>query len=252
MPAPETLPAATARPAISVVIPVLHDTQLLGPLVGLLRTGVEAPAEIIVVDGSDQANCRELCRHLGCVHVATRAGRGHQLHAGARQARGEVLWFLHADATPPAGGIGRIRAAHAAGSIGGYFRFQFAGPPTWYKRALAATINLRARLGVPYGDQGLFVSRRAYEQAGGFPDQPLFEEVTLVRRLRRLGAFVPVNLPIGVSPRRWERDGWVWRSLANRLLALGYALGISPAWLARRYPAAGDDVRRPGREARRC
>jgi hypothetical protein len=79
------------------------------------------------------------------------------------------------------------------------------------------------------------MTRAAYEQAGGFADAPLFEEVPLVRALRRAGRFDSVDAAIGVSPRRWERDGWVRRTLENRLLALAYMAGISPHRLARRY-----------------
>ena len=117
--------------------------------------------------------------------------------------------------------------------------FRFAGAPDWRKRALAALINARARVGVPYGDQGLFATRAAYEAAGGFADAPLFEEVPLVRGLRRQGRFVALGESIGVSPRRWERDGWLRRTLANRALALAYMAGAAPERLARRYGAGG-------------
>jgi hypothetical protein len=110
---------------------------------------------------------------------------------------------------------------------------------TWNKRVLARLINWRTRYGVPYGDQGLFVARADYDAVGGFADTPLFEEVPLVRGLRRRGAFVPVAASIGVSPRRWERDGWLRRSVGNRLLALAYSLGVSPRRLARRYQPLG-------------
>ena len=79
------------------------------------------------------------------------------------------------------------------------------------------------------------MTRAAYEACGGFAHEPLFEEVRLVKRLRDRGTFVTLDEPLGVSPRRWERDGWLRRSAANRLLALGHALGISAARLAARY-----------------
>jgi hypothetical protein len=100
---------------------------------------------------------------------------------------------------------------------------------------LARLINYRARYGIPYGDQGLFVARTAYDAVGGFADTPLFEEVPLVRKLRKRGSFAQVAASIGVSPRRWERDGWLQRSIGNRLLALAYTLGVPPRRLARRY-----------------
>lgn len=226
------------QPSVSVVIPVLGDHAPLSGLLETIRRMASQPAEIIVTDAGDDPACEALCTAHHCTHVRTRPGRGHQLHAGATRASGDVIWFLHADASPPSDALDRIRAHMSAGAIGGYFRFRFAGPPGWHKRLLAALINLRCRFGVPYGDQGLFVSRTAYRKTQGFADAPLFEEVSLVRSLRAAGRFDSIGATLGVSPRRWERDGWLRRTLNNRVLALGYALGVPPEQLARRYHAA--------------
>lgn len=231
-----------AGPSVSVVIPVVADNEALTRLLDRLHNLENSPDEIVIVDGGASSGCRSLARRFSCVYVSTRRGRGHQLHAGALRASGDILWFLHADAMPPVNAIALIRAQHTAGSAGGYFAFRFAGTDTWYKSGLAQLINLRARFGTPYGDQGLFASRVAYDTAGGFADVPLFEEVPLVHALRQQGSFACMPAEIGVSPRRWERDGWIRRTLGNRLLAIGYALGIPPHRLARRYqPLSGGD-----------
>ena len=220
---------------ISVVIPVLGDFKALAEILDHLRSSAGRPDEIIVVDGANDTNCAELCADHDCVYLSTSPGRGHQLDAGANHASGNVIWFLHADCRPPTSAVDRIRGRISEGAIGVYFRFQFTGKVTWYKRLLAWLINLRSRIGVPYGDQGLFIRRSHYSDIGGFPDTPLFEEVPLVKAARRNGRFVQLAVPIGVSPRRWERDGWLRRTLANRMLALGYTIGISPVKLARHY-----------------
>ena len=220
---------------VSVVIPVLDDLESLTTTVKEFRSAKTCPDEIIVIDGGGDSHCASLALQYHCVYLRTRPGRGHQLHAGARCASSDVIWFLHADAHPPVAAIELIREQIAAGAVGGYFRFRFAGKQTWYKRLLAWLINIRTRFGVPYGDQGLFIRRSSYAATGGFPDAPLFEEVSLVKAARSDGRFVEIDKPISVSPRRWEQDGWLRRTLANRLLALGYILGISPRILARRY-----------------
>jgi len=161
--------------------------------------------------------------------------RGTQLHSGATAANNPILWFLHADSWPAVNSATTIRDHTAAGAVGGYFRFRFLGPRGWFKRLLEWTINARSGVGIPYGDQGLFTTAAAYEHTGGFARQPLFEEVQLVKQLRKSGSFIGVAATIGVSPRRWERDGWLRRTVENRLLALGHALGISPYRLARVY-----------------
>ena len=228
-----------SAPAVSVVIPVVADNEVLGRLLEHFQSLEVQPDEIVIVDGGSSAGCRSLARRFRCVYVGTRPGRGHQLHAGALRATGDVFWFLHADAEPPSDGVALIRSRHLTGAPGGFFIFRFTGPATWYKRLLARMINWRTRFGTPYGDQGLFVARAAYDAAGGFADTPLFEEVPLVHALRGRGTFTHVAAAIGVSPRRWERDGWLWRSLGNRLLALAYMLGVPPRRLARRYQPLG-------------
>jgi len=220
---------------ISVVIPVLDDRAALAEVLSHLGSSSSSADEIIVVDGANDPQCRALCADNRCVYLCSTPGRGNQLNAGASQANGRVIWFLHADSRPMDSAVDAIHRAINDGVIGGYFLFQFTGATTWYKRLLSGLINLRTRIGVPYGDQGLFILRSHYSDIGGFPNTPLFEEVPLVKAARRKGRFVQLAIPIGVSPRRWEQDGWLRRTLANRMLALGYAAGISPATLARRY-----------------
>lgn len=220
---------------ISIVIPVLGDTPVLSTLLNTLWLLNDKPLEIIVVDGANDPAVTDCCRQFNSLYLHARPGRGHQLHSGALRASGNVIWFLHADAEPTQDAIESIRRAVRAGAIGGYFKFRFMGQPTWYKSVLAILINIRCRFGTPYGDQGLFIRKTDYMQAGGFPDTILFEEVPLVRAARSAGLFVQLDAPIGVSPRRWERDGWIRRTLGNRLLALGYMLGLSPNTLARYY-----------------
>jgi rSAM/selenodomain-associated transferase 2 len=223
--------------SISIVIPVYGDSAVLKEILEQLESSPDSADEIIIVDGAAHQRCRRLCARRGCLYLTTAAGRGKQLDAGAQRACSDIIWFLHADCRPPPAALRCIRRAIRNGATGGYFRFRFTGPTTWYKRLLAGLINLRCRAGIPYGDQGLFILRSHYTETGGFPDMPLFEEVPLVKAARRSGCFVQLDATIGVSPRRWERDGWCRRTIENRLLALGYAVGISPATLARRYYA---------------
>jgi rSAM/selenodomain-associated transferase 2 len=228
------------RPTISLVVPVLDDADALRDLLGRLRNLPEQPFEIVIADASGRDGCRKICERYDCIRLRTKPGRGHQLHAGAMRASGDAIWFLHADTDPPEDAIARIRDHLAAGNIGGFFRFRFAGSRAWYKSLLAMLINLRCRFGIPYGDQGLFITRSAYLETGGFADAPLFEEVRFVRAARKAGRFSSVDASVGVSPRRWERDGWVKRTLHNRWLALGHMIGISPARLARSYRQRDD------------
>ena len=220
---------------VSVVIPVYRDRQALGRILTALAVLDPPASEVIVVDGGGDGEIEALCADAGCRYLASRACRGEQMDKGARAAAHELLWFLHADNTPRPESIAVIRAHMNPGAVGGWFRFVFQGERCWQARLLAFLINLRAGIGTPYGDQGLFMRRDAYRQAGGFPPRALFEEPPLVRGLRKSGRFAPVPAALGVSARRWKRDGWFRRSLRNRLLALAYILRRSPDALARRY-----------------
>lgn len=220
---------------VSVVIPVLRDRQALEDILKDLAGLGPGPSEIIVVDGGADRGTERLCLKADCRYLVSGPRRGEQMDRGARAADADILWFLHADNRPRPNSIAVIRGHLRDGAIGGWFRFRFSNEHCWQARLLAFLINLRARAGTPYGDQGLFMLRDAYRRAGGFPHRALFEEPPLVKRLRNSGRFAPVNTPLGVSARRWKRDGWFRRSLKNRLLALAYMLRRSPDKLARNY-----------------
>ncbi len=218
---------------VSVIIPTLEEDAALKGL--LARIGqLDPPAdELIVVDGMAAESCQLVCRNAGALWIPAHPGRGGQLALGAACAQSEVLWFLHPGCEPPLAAVGTIRRSLAEGAVGGYFRFRFAGPATPFKRLLERCIAWRCRWGMARGDQGLFATRAAYAATPGFAVQPLFEEAALVQALKRTRRFVALSLPVTVSPERWERDGYLRRVLIDRLLALGFSFGISPARLAR-------------------
>ena len=184
--------------------------------------------EIIVVDGADDQKCREVCDQYDARWVPGEPCRGRQLLAGAALARGDALWFLHADARLPPDPILAMERALEQNAVGGYFRFRFDAPRAWPALLLEPAIALRCRAGVPYGDQGLFMTRRAYVEAGGHSPWPLFEEVALVRGLRRLGRFCLYtnrSLSILAAGTVMAGGGRTW---VNRNLALAFARGVKP------------------------
>lgn len=238
---------------IAIVVPVLGDTARLRALLDLVAAWTHKPREIVVVAAVADPQASALCDDRGCRFITSDPCRGKQQDLGARAAEAEIVWFLHADAAPGPSCLGDIAGAVAGGAEGGHFTFTFSGSPMRRKAAIEWLTNLRVRLGgIPYGDQGIFVRRDIYLECGGFPHQPLFEEVALVRKLRSRGRFRALAAPMGVSPRRWERDGWVRRSLNNRLLALAYACGQTAHRVAARYdpprrvqPDTADEGPRP-------
>lgn len=200
------------RPALSIVMPVLDEAgqieATLAALAPLRRRGVE----LIVVDGGSQDGTVALARAEADAVLDAPRGRARQMNAGAAAARGEVLLFLHADTIlPPEADRLALRAA-AGGRDWGRFDVRIAGRHPML-RVVAMLMNWRSRLtGIATGDQAIFVRRELFQRIGGFPDQPLMEDIELSRRLRRVSA--PACLPARAttSGRRWESRG-VWRTI---------------------------------------
>lgn len=227
---------------VSVVVPTLNEEERILPALRSARAAFGAAVDLVVVDGGSTDRTRERAARAATV-LESRPGRGIQLDVGARASTGDILVFLHADTRLEPGSGARVREAlRRPGVVGGCFRFTVNGGkalPLRY-RLLQAAVDLRTRgFRTATGDQAIFVSRPAYEAAGGVPDQPLFEDVAFVSRLKRVGRFHPIPAEARTSRRRWEEEGF-WPTVARHLALRGaYAVGVTPARLARWYPPLG-------------
>jgi rSAM/selenodomain-associated transferase 2 len=230
-------------PAISVIIPALNEEAALGATLDALAR-LSRPVEVLVVDGGSSDGTLAVAQGRGAGTLTAGRGRGVQLHAGAGAARGDVLWFVHADTLVPAHALEHIDAALCAPDVaGGYFRLRFSGRlrACRFQTALQPIFN---GFGLVYGDAAIFVRRSAYERVGGFRPYPLFEDLDLVRRLRRLGRLARMPADVTASARRFEGKSYV-RTLALWVgLQLLYWLGVSPERLARLYAPIRSRVRR--------
>ncbi|HYT69444.1 MAG TPA: TIGR04283 family arsenosugar biosynthesis glycosyltransferase [Vicinamibacterales bacterium] len=223
-------------PLVSVVVPILNDTESLARLLPTLPAGPDT--EIIVVNGGalDSRLTTLVDQHRHVSLLSSPAGRGRQMNLGALSGRGRWFLFLHADTQIPAEWLKELQRADRNPSIvAGSFQFQL-DSGAWQARVIERAVRWRVRsLDLAYGDQGLFVRRDAFHAVGGYREWPLMEDVDLIRRLRRVGRLYHSPLPAVTSARRWERDGWWRRSAQNLLLQALFFAGASPAWLARRY-----------------
>lgn len=219
---------------VSVVVPTLDEAATLQR--NLPAVAAQAD-EVVVSDGGSRDDTVAVARSLGARVVEGPEGRGGQLDRGARTARGDVLLFLHADTTLPAGAVQAVREAVAAGAVGGAFLMRFQEETEKPLLRLGGRlVRLRTRwLQVPLGDQAQFASRGAYEATGGFPDWPILEDLRFIRILRRHGRLAIVPQVVTTSGRRFVQRG-VLRTLGtNWLIWALYGLGISPHRLARLY-----------------
>lgn len=167
---------------------------------------------MIVVDGGSSDGTPALARPWADAVLDAPRGRALQMNASAAAARGQVLLFLHADTRLPPPADVLVQQSVAGDRVWGRFDARIAGRPLML-RVVAALMNLRSRLtGIATGDQAIFVTRGAFERAGGFPVQPLMEDIELSRRLKRIGRPACLRARVCTSGRRWEQRG-VWHTI---------------------------------------
>jgi rSAM/selenodomain-associated transferase 2 len=224
-------------PWISVIIPARNDTGALGRTLDSLESLAGADdVEIIVAAAGDPAGPRSVTAGRARLLLPEGSTRARLMNAGAAEARGDVLFFLHADSFPPANAIGMIRHAVANQRVvGGAFEHLFA-EPGWSLRAITWINRIRYRLTRNYyGDQGIFVRAPVFRQLGGYRDLALMEDLDLSQRLKRAGRTVLVRVPLLTSGRRFlARGPWTTFFFIVWLLFL-HTLGFDTERYAERW-----------------
>lgn len=222
----------------TAIVPTLdEDGEIIETLVRA-RRALGSDAELIVVDGGSRDETIRRARGMARV-IAAGGGRGAQLAAGLAAAEGEIIVLLHADAwlDPEAGPA--IRRAVADGRRAGCLRLRFRPPAGARLAVLAVGIALRTRLfHTATGDQAIFATRDVLAAIGGIPPLPLFEDVLLVRALRRHAGFRPLDASVTASGRRWRERGFVRTVATHAALRLAFAIGADPRTLDRVYRRA--------------
>lgn len=200
------------KPALSIVIPALNEAAGIGATLQALQPLRQHGVEIVVADGGSSDDTVRHAGALADIAIEAPRGRAAQMNAGAAVARGAVLLFLHADTRLPPLADALVRQAAESGACWGRFDVIIEGRP-WMLRVVAALMNRRSRwTGIATGDQAMFVTRAAFDRVGGFPLQPLMEDIEISRRLKRLGRPACLRERVVTSGRRWEQRG-VWRTI---------------------------------------
>ncbi len=219
---------------ISVIIPALNEAAHIAATLECVRKS--SPHEIIVVDGGSADETCAIALNRGAKVIHSKPARARQMNAGAAQATGNVLLFLHADTLLPDNWTRVVTdTLKAPGVAAGSFGFRVAErfPGRWL---VEWTTNLRSRwFQNPYGDQTQFLRRAVFEELGGFADLPIMEDYELNQRLRKLGRVVTAEAAAITSGRRWKRLGVVRTTLTNKMMIAGFHLGVCPHKLARFY-----------------
>lgn len=226
---------ALLKPALCIVVPVLNESPQLASYLGELQRFRERGVQIVVVDGGSSDDSLEIARDLADLAFVAPQGRARQMNAGSAACTSDMLLFLHADTRLPHNADTLVRRATLGGRDWGRFDVTIDSPRP-VMRLVGALMNLRSRWsGIATGDQAMFVRQDLFHRVGGFPDQPLMEDVALSALLKRHGAPACLRDRVTTSARRWERHG-LWRTiLLMWRLRAAYFFGADPLELALRY-----------------
>jgi len=219
---------------ISIIIPTLNEESAMQTLLKQLQVHRQQGHEVIVVDGRSTDKTVSISKMLSDKVISSEPGRAMQMNSGASQAKYNVFWFLHADTLIPENSIEDIQQALTI-SEWGWFNIKLSGTNILF-RLIERMINLRSCFsGVATGDQGIFVKRKTFESANGYPNIPLMEDVALSKKLNKTSKPFCLKESLITSSRRWEQKGIMSTVLLMWRLRFLYWLGVSPDKLATQY-----------------
>ena len=218
----------------SIIIPTLNEAAVINACLTALQP-LRTQAELIVVDGDSIDNTRQLAEPLVDQVITTESGRSTQMNAGAQQASGDILVFLHADTSLPEQGLLAIQSALQSHRQWGRFDVRLSGQH-FMLHIIAWLMNVRSRLtGIATGDQVIFVRKQIFKNIGGFPDIVLMEDISLCKQLKTLSKPACLRAKAISSGRRWEQFGIYKTILLMWSLRLRFFLGQSPEQLVDLY-----------------
>lgn len=235
-------PLCSPAAMLSIVIPTLNAAAGLAATLECLAVGSGelGDIEIVIADGGSTDTTADLAMKADAGFISAEKGRGNQLAAGASAAQGDWLLFIHADTILQAGWedvVAQFIAEHSVTKQhmkAAVFNFEL-DDSSVKARVLEAIVAFRTTwLALPYGDQGLLISRHHYNQVGGFRPIPIMEDVDIVRRIGRRDLTV-LDCSAVTSARRYRNEGYLRRMSRNIVCLSMWFLGVAPEKIAKAY-----------------
>ena len=226
------------KPVFSIIVPVLNEEDGIQSLLQHLQDiAAGESVELIVVDADPVGSTINKIRSGEVVKLLSPRGRGMQMNQGADVAKGNVLLFLHADTFLPENALAYIKNALTDDTcVGGAFDLGIDSERALL-RLTAWCASLKHRMTrVPYGDQAIFIRSDFFHDISGYREVPLFEDVELMTRIKKLKKKITIiRHRTRTSPRKWEEGGVLFTILRNWALQTLYLLGTSPKRLVKYY-----------------
>jgi rSAM/selenodomain-associated transferase 2 len=221
---------------VSIIVPTLNEELVLKKT--LIQIQQLSPYELIVSDGGSTDNTKSIAQNLSHRVVTGSNSRAIQMNAGAKQATGDLLLFLHADnRLEPKGYQKMLKCMENPKWIGGAFTLCIESDK-WSINLITLLANMRSRyFGLVYGDQGIFVRAEVFKNINGFSPIPICEDLDFYRRLKKKGPVHLLKEKVHTSPRRWIKEGVAFTTARNILIALLFELGFPPRTLTKWYLA---------------
>ena len=222
------------KPAVAIIIPMLNESEIIVEKLQSLQY-LRPQCELILVDGGSLDGSVDLARPWVDKLVVSPAGRAKQMNAGVAATSAELLLFLHLDTQVPGNLMALLAAQRDGCDYWGRFDVTIDGQH-WMLPVVAFFMNMRSRVtGIATGDQGIFMSRSLFHKVGGFPDQPLMEDIEMSRRLLKAVRPACLRQKVITSGRRWEQHGAIRTICLMWSLRWAYWCGEAPDKLAERY-----------------
>lgn len=212
---------------ISVILPTLNEAPFIEKTLTSLGQGFHV--EILVSDGGSRDRTPEIARSCGAEVLKSPPGRARQMNCAAARASGSILFFLHGDSLAPENWDRDLRQILKQPGVAlGAFHFDLQEKIPGMDLLIRAVRFRSCQMKRPYGDQGLFMHKSLFEELGGFPDEPILEDLLLVKKARKLGRIAMTASSVKTSARRWQQKGLLRTTLIHQAILLGAAMGLSP------------------------